>query len=113
MRSFMKDINTFKMYMTDCFRPQYLIDYVNELDDKKLEWFYNQVREPMEFLVDESYFYYKFNWIRKREFKDLSLEIYIEYLCNSELFTFPIIKKEWEDILYERYKDKIKHLLFP
>ena len=76
----------------------------------------------MEFLVDESYFYYKFNWIRKREFKDLSLEIYIEYLCNSELFTFSNYKKrmgnsralrEWEDILYERYKDKIKHLLFP
>lgn len=113
MKSFMKDINTFKMYMTDCLRPEYLVDYVNGLGDKKLECFYNQVKEPMEFLVDESYFYYKFNWIRKREFKDLSLEIYIEYLCNSELFTFPIIKEEWEDILYERYKDKIRHLLFP
>ena len=103
MRKFMKDIDSFKNYMNGIFSPKYLKEYINSLDELQLEWFYNQMKEPMEFLVDEKYLFYKFKWIKDRDFTDLSKEIFIEYLCNPEGYTFPIIKEEWEDILYERY----------
>ena len=113
MKEYMKSIDSFKDYLTSVFRPHYLREYVSNLDDDGLLWLYNQMKEPLEFLFDESYLYYKFKWIKDRDFDDLSYEIYVEYLCNPEFFNFTIIKPEWENILYERYKDKIRHLLFP
>lgn len=105
----MKDIKSFKDYMTDGYKPDYFSEYVNNLNPDKLEWFYNQVKEPLEFLVTEAYLYYKFKWIKKRNFDDLSYEIYLESLYNPEGFNFDIIKSNWEDILWNRYKNRILH----
>ena len=38
---------------------------------------------------------YKFQWIRVREFRDLTKEIYIEYLYNPEGVKFNIFKPGW------------------
>ncbi len=103
MDDYMKDVSTFKSYMTNGFKPRYLVNYVNSLNEEELNWFYEQMKEPLEFLTTESYLFYKLKWILKNKFTDLSKEIYAEYLCNPEGFTFTIIKPEWEPILEKRY----------
>lgn len=101
----MTNVNEFKNFATSIWVPDYFREYVQSLDDEKLEWFYNQVKEVLKILISPAYLTYKFKWICKREFTDLSKEIYVEYLYNPECFDFDIIKPEWEDILADRYRD--------
>lgn len=105
MKEYMNDINTFKDYATSIWVPDYFSEYVNSLNYEELELFYNQVKETLVFLRTGAYLIYKFKWIKDRNFTDLSKEIYLECLYNSEGFGYDIIKPEWENILYERYKD--------
>lgn len=101
----MNDVDTFKNYATSVWVPGYFSEYVSELDDIHLNWFYYQVKNALEFLTTEAYLIYKFKWIKDKPFTDLSKEIYLQYLYNSESFTFDIIKTEWEKVLEEKYKD--------
>lgn len=101
----MNNINTFKNYATSGLVPSYFREYVEGLDDNQLNWFYHQVKDALEFLTTEAYLIYKFKWIKDNSFNDLSKEIYLHSLYNPELFTFDIIKLEWEQILDEKYKD--------
>ena len=110
MKNYMKNINTFKSYLTASNMPHDIKEYVKELDDEKLQWFYNQAKEPLEFLTNEEYLFYKFRWIKKHDFDDLSKEIFIESLCNPECIKEPIIKAEWGDVLHQRYAKDIQEL---
>ena len=110
MKRYMENINTFKNYLTRTNMSHDIKDYVKNLDEEKLAWFYNQVKEPLEFLTDEEYLFYKFRWIKNRDFKDLSKEIFIESLCNPECIKEPIIKADWDDILHQRYAKDVQYL---
>lgn len=107
----MSTIEEFKSYATSYRVPDYFKDYVERLDIEKLEWFYNQVKDAVEVLRIEEYLIYKFQWISKRPFTDLTKEIYLEYLYNPEMFCFEIVKPEWEKILNKRYESDsdVKH----
>lgn len=111
MKWYMKNINTFENYLTQSNIPYDMKEYVENLDDEKLNWFYNQMKEPLEFIKDENYLFYKFRWIRKYEFKDLSKEIFLQSIFNSEGIQLDIIKDSWLSILYERYEKDIQSLI--
>lgn len=100
----MKSIEKFKRYATSCFLPEYFRQYVNALSSTDLEWFYNQVKNVLDILNDEGYLIYKFKWIRVREFRDLTKEIYIESLYNPEGIKFDIFKPGCEEKLADKYQ---------
>lgn len=105
MNRYMNSINEFKNYATSIWMPDYFREYVNELDEEKLDWFYHQVKDALEFLTSADYLIYKFNWIKEYPFTDLSKEIYLHTLYNPEFFTFDLIKPECEKVLEDKYKD--------
>ncbi|MCL2773386.1 MAG: hypothetical protein FWD71_08545 [Oscillospiraceae bacterium] len=108
MKWYMKSIITFKNYLTQSNIPSDIREYVKELDEEKLNWFYNQMKEPMEFLTDVDYLFYKFRWISICEFDDLSKEIFLQSIFNNaEGIMTDIIKSGWFRILYDRYEKDI------
>jgi len=110
MKKYMENVNTFKSYLTRSNMLSDIREYVKDLDNEKLNWFYNQCQEPLKFLTDEGYLFYKFRWIRNHNFNDLSKEIFIESLCNPEGIKEPIVKEEWNNLLYKRYEKDIQEL---
>lgn len=69
------------------------------------------MKEPIEFLTDEGYLFYKFRWISKYEFDDLSKEIFLQSVFNTEGIITDIIKPGWFSILYNRYEKDIYSLM--
>ena len=102
----MKNVSTFKNYFTQSNQPHDFRDYVKSLDDDKLNWFYNQMKEPVEFIEDLSYLQYKFQWIKNSD--DLSKELFLQavFSCEGHL-----IKNKWFSILHKRYEKDIQELL--
>ena len=111
MKWYMKSIITFKNYLTQSNIPSDIREYVKELDEQKLNWFYNQMKEPMEFLTDEGYLFYKFRWISKCKFDDLGKEIFLQSIFNAEGIELDIIKPGWLNILYGRYEKDIHTIM--
>ncbi len=104
MKEHINNIEEFKKYATSSFVPNYFKNYVNALELGELKWFYEQVKNVLAILTDEGYLIYKFQWIRVREFRDLTKEIYIEYLYNPEGVKFNIFKPGWEEKLDDKYQ---------
>lgn len=104
MKEHMNTIEEFKKYATCELLPNYFRNYITALSEEELSWFYNQVKEVLNILNDEGYLIYKFKWIRIREFRNLTKEIYIESLYNPEGFQFSIFKPGWEEKLAERFQ---------
>ena len=111
MKRYMKNVDMFKLYLTQLNKPHYIREYVNSLNESELNWFYNQMREPLEFLKEESYLFYKLQWINKYEFDDLSKEIFLQSIFNAEGNENSVIKESWLDILYERYEKDIYSII--
>jgi len=107
MKWYMKNVITFKNYLTQSNIPSDIKEYVKELEGEKLNWFYNQMKEPIEFLTDDGYLFYKFRWISKYDFDDLSKEIFLQAVFNAEGIEIDIIKPGWISILYDRYEKDI------
>ncbi len=40
----MKNVSTFKNYMTNEFKSRYLLNYINLLNEEELNWFYKQMK---------------------------------------------------------------------
>lgn len=104
MKKHMNTIEEFKRYATSNLVPEYFRNYVNDLDKDELKWFYREVKETLDIMKDEAYLIYKFQWISTREFRDLTKEIYIEYLYNPEGIKYNIFKPGWEEKLADRYQ---------
>ena len=111
MKWYMKSIITFKNYLTQSNIPSDIREYVKDLNEEKLNWFFNQMKEPLEFLADEGYLLYKFRWISKYDFEDLSKEIFLQSIFNAEGIQLDIIKSGWISILYERYEKDINSIM--
>ena len=105
MKNHIRTIDEFKAYATSVWVPDYFKVYVESLDEEKLEWFYNQVKDTLDVLACEEYLLYKFKWILNRPFTDLTKEIYVEYLYNPEMFKFDIIKPEYGRLLDKKYEN--------
>lgn len=104
LKDHMNNIEEFKQYSNSVFLPEYYRNYVNNLDEEELRTFYCQVSELLEIIIDENYFLYKFRWIKMKEFRDLTKEIYLQYLYNSEGIKFNIFKPGWEEKLEVKYQ---------
>ena len=102
----MKSIHTFKNYFTQTNQPHDFRNYVKSLDDDKLNWFYNQMKEPVEFIKDLSYLQYKFQWIKDGD--DLSKDLFIQAVMSCEGH---LVKDKWFNILYDRYEKDIQELI--
>ena len=110
MKRYMKDVHSFRSYFTQSNQPHYFRGYVEGLGDNKLNWLYNQMKEPLEFLKEESYLLHKFKWINEYEFDDLSKEIFLQSIFNVEGNEEDYIKDKWYNILWERYEKDIQGL---
>ena len=108
----MATIEEFKRYSTSSFLPSYFRNYVNALDNEELMSFYHQVSNLLEIIKDENYFIYKFQWIRMKEIRDLTKEVYLHYLYNAEGIEFDIFKPGWEEKLDDRYQYDVDVLRF-
>ena len=102
----MKNIHTFRNYFTQSNQPHDFRDYIKSLDENKLNRFYNQMKEPVEFIKDLSYLQYKFQWIKETE--DLSKELFLQAVFSCE---GQYIKDKWFNVLYERYEKDIQELI--
>jgi len=111
MKWYMKSIITFKNYLTQSNIPSDIREYVKELAEEKLNWFYNQMKEPIEFLTDDGYLFYKFKWINKYEWDDLSKEIFLQSIFNAEGIELDIIKSGWLNVLYKKYEKDIHSIM--
>lgn len=107
----MESIKSFKGYMLHKTNENYIIRYCNSLDE--LDWnnFYNQMKEPLEFIIDESYLFYILKWILKFPYEDLSYDVYLEVIMNPEQIVKPLITKQWHSILEQRYGKKIDEFI--
>ena len=106
MKWYMKNVHTFKNYFTQSNQPHSFREYVQSLDEYKLNQFYNQMKEPVEFITDESYLLYKFQWLEDSE--DLSKEFFLQAVMSCEDH---LIKDKWFSILHQRYEKDIQELL--
>lgn len=86
-----------------------LKDYVNKLDGKGLVRFYNQMKEPLEFITNDDFLYFYLDTIVEHKYKDLSLELYICYYLDKK-YPDNAIKYNWIDILSKRYRKEIIEL---
>jgi len=102
----MKNVHVFKNYFTKVNQPHDFREYIQGLNDDELSWFYNQIKEPVEFIKDINYLMFKLEW-----FKDsinLSKDLFIQAVMSCETH---LIKAGWISILHERYKEDIQDLL--
>lgn len=53
----MKSLDIFKEYMSSSQVPNYVRQYCDNLDEFKWQWFYYQMKEPMEFVTDTEYLF--------------------------------------------------------
>lgn len=112
MKEHMNSVEEFKRYSNSVFLPEYFRNYVNKLEPEELNSFYHQVCDLLEIIIDENYFLYKFRWIRMKEIKDLTKEVYLQYLYNAEGITFDVFKPGWEEKLDEKYQYDMDVLRF-
>lgn len=102
----MKSLDIFKEYMCNSQVPNYVRRYCDNLDEFKWQWFYNQMIEPMEFVVDTGYLFYVLKWILKYDFDDLGYAVYFQNIMNPEMWSESLIKDEWQTILDQRYQER-------
>ncbi|MEL7567484.1 MAG: hypothetical protein AAGU75_00395 [Bacillota bacterium] len=95
----MKSLDEFKEFMAGSKVPNYVRRYCEDLDEFKWQWFYLQMKEPIEFVADVDYLFYILKWILKSNFDDLGYEVYFQSVMNPEMHPEPLIKDEWWSIL--------------
>jgi len=106
--NFMKSLQAFKVYMISTEAPNYVRRYCERLDKYEWLWFYEQMKEPMEFVEDTEYLFYILKWILKYDFDDLSYDVYTHYVMDPELCHDDAIKDAWMGILKERYGEHLE-----
>jgi len=104
---FMRLLEKFKAQMTGPHAPNYVRRYCEDLNGQKWEWFYAQMKNAMEVAVDTDRLMYVLKWILKTDFDDLVYEVYFQDYMNPEMFPDSLIKEEWQDVLYGRYKERL------
>lgn len=104
---FMKSLDSFKSFMSGNNAPNYVKRYCIRLDELKWQWFYCQMREPVEFVTDINDLFYILKWILKHDFDDLAYEVYFQDMMDPEGRPESLIKEEWRDILQTRYKQRL------
>lgn len=102
----MKSLDIFKEYMSSSQVPNYVRRYCDNLDEFKWQWFYYQMKEPMEFVADTEYLFYVLKWILKYDFDDLGYEVYFQTIMDPEMWSEPLIKDKWWTILDKRYQER-------
>lgn len=107
----MKSIETFKEHMLNYRNANYINRYCKLLDEFSWKKFYDQMKEPLQFVLDEEYLFYILKWILKEPFEDLSYEVYLQITMDPEQTSGPLIKAEWKVILDERYEEKLDELI--
>lgn len=107
----MRSIVAFKSHMLRSSSPNYIKRYCNQLDGKGWHHFYNQMLEPLEFIIDYNYLFYVMKWILKHTFIDLSLEVYLKVVMDSELALETLIQPDWMCTLSQRYNSYIDDLI--
>lgn len=93
--------------MTSSKSPNYVRRYCLQLDEFKWQWFYYQMKEPVEFIVDIEYLFYILKWILKDDFDDLGYSVYFQVIMDPEMRLEPLIKDEWWTILDKRYSERL------
>jgi len=111
MKKYMESIKSFKDYMLHKRNENYIIRYCNSLDELGWNNFYNQMKEPLEFIIDESYLFYILKWILKFPYEDLSYDVYLEVIMNPGQIVKPLITTKWHSILEQRYEKKIDEFI--
>lgn len=109
---FMKSLNSFREFMTSYQVPNYVKRYCMELDNSRWQWFYSQMKEPIEFVADVGYLFYVLKWILKNDFDDLGYEVYFQSVMNPEMRPEPLIKDEWWLVLNKRYSKRFKNDIY-
>lgn len=107
MYQFMESLDLFKKFMTSSKSPNYVKRYCLHLDELKWQWFYYQMNEPVEFVVDIDYLFYILKWILKDDFDDLGYAVYFQVIMDPEMHPEPLIKDEWWTILDRRYRERL------
>ena len=103
----MKSLGSFKSFMLGNAVPNYVKRYCIGLDEFKWQWFYFQMKEPVEFITDIDALFYILKWILKYVFDDLAYEIFFQEIMDPECRSESLIKDEWWDILQTRYKQRL------
>jgi hypothetical protein len=111
MYQFMESLETFKEFMSGGQSPNYVKRYCLQLDEFKWLWFYHQMKEPVEFVVDVEYLFYILKWILKEDFDDLSYAVYFQVIMDPEMRPEPLIKDEWWPILDKQYQECLQNEL--
>lgn len=107
MYQFMESLELFKEFMIGSKSPNYVKRYCLQLDKFKWQWFYYQMKEPVEFVVDIEYLFYILKWILKDDFDDLGYAVYFQVIMDPEMRPKPLIKDEWLTILDKRYTERL------
>ena len=103
----MKSLVEFKRKMTSPNAPNYVRRYCEDLSGQKWEWLYAQMKGAMEISVDADRLMYVLKWILKTNFDDLVYEVYFQDYMNPEMSPDSLVKNEWQDVLHERYKERL------
>jgi len=104
----MKSLQAFKVFMESAGAPNYVRRYCEGLDKFEWVWFYEQMKEPIEFVGDIEYLLYILKWILKHGFDDLSYAVYAHYVMDPEFCHDDAIKGTWLGILEERYGEQLE-----
>jgi len=107
-RSFIKSIDSFQVFMLGEGVPCYIQRYCKKLDHSQWQWFYEQMLEPVTFVMDIAYLFYELKWILKYEFDDLSYAVYFQDIMDPECNPQSQIKDEWLPVLWDRYGQRLE-----
>ena len=103
----MNSLVEFKAQMTSQHAPNYVKRYCEELDGQQWEWIYIPMKNAMKILSNAGGLMYVLKWILKTDFDDLVYEMYFQDYMNPEMSPDSLIKDEWQDVLHERYKERL------
>lgn len=106
----MNSLDTFKDFMVSNEVPSYVWRYCSVLDEYKWQWFYLQMKEPMEFVTDIDYLFYILKWILKQDFNDLSYSVFFQDIMDPECRPESLIKNKWWPILQKRYLAQLQNI---
>lgn len=104
----MESLNSFKSFMSGNDVPTYINRYCQDLDNRSWERFYEQMKEPLEFVKDTETLIYVLKWILKYDFDDLSYAVFFQGFMDPE-GTGDLIMDSWWQILCDRYWSRIEH----
>lgn len=102
-KRFIENLDSFKEFMLSEDVPRHITRYCKQLNDVKWIWFYAQMVEAVKITDELDYLFYVLKWILKTDFHDLTYEMYLYDMINSECRSQSLIADKYWTMYSEHY----------